>query len=500
MAGHVNKNKIEDCPVVSFCISSFRRYEILRELVEEILLVQSEKMEVIVCDDKSLDGSAEKIREISDHRLKVYVNEENVGSSLNIHDSLDRGKGMYLFYVNERDNVDNFKIEKLIDILEKLEEQNVAFAKCYPVSDNTEKYHIFNEGEDSLIQFACKIDHPTGYIFKREVWKSIKRRRVLFENQNYGDYPITQVCAIMARKYKGALIYGDICEIQRRRINFTEEKSRFYEKRKDKRLWFTPEIISKELEIGQEFLKKAGVQESVREKIYMDRYAQYLFFFCVTNYKNVISDPVCTDHYNYYPKRDFFHVFVSSLANGMKLWSRASSFCFIENRRLIPKITKMLWKEYICYFHQISEDKLFGKRKKEGEYRGKDYEIRKRETVLNTYENWVNLLIDKKMISEWLGKNKYSHIAIYGMGRIGKHLLTELNNSDICVDFIIDRKMGKQVQYYENIPCLEGVDDLPRVDIIIVTVSGEAQDIISKLRGKVDTTVKSINDIMFVMD
>lgn len=486
-------------PIVSFCIATFQRYEILKEMIQEILSVKTDKIEIVVCDNQSQDGSVEKLKKIKDSRLKVYVNEENVGSALNVHDSLDRGIGKYLFYANDRDNIDFFKVNKLIEILEELEKESVAFARCYGAYNNVEKYQIFNKGKDAMIQFACRIDHPTGYIFKRDIWKRIKNRRSLFENQNYGDYPITQVCAIMAKQYKGALIYGDICDLKRQRIDFSKEKSRYYEKRKDKRLWYTPDVIFREIKIGQKFLKKNGIKKDTRHQIMIDRYTEYLSW-CVTEYKNKITDPVCTTHYNIYPHQDFFHVFIASILNGIKLWIKILLLCFAEDKQLISEINKITLKEYVNYFKHVLKDELYLKGKKTKKIEEKNYEIVKREHILDIYESWINALIDEKRISEYFLKHGYYHVAIYGMGRIGKQLYREFQNANITVDFIIDQKMSKWTQYYENIPCLNIESEFPCTDIIIVTVSMDVDEIINNLRKKVREPIKSMNDILFVLE
>lgn len=495
---YIEKKGIAERPTVSFCIATFQRYEVLKELVEEILSVQTDKIEVVVCDNKSADGSAEKLRKIKDSRLKIYVNKKNVGSSLNVHDSLDKGIGKYLFYTNDRDNIDYFKIKKLVEILEELEKEEVAFAKCYGTYGNTEKYHIFGAGKESMIQFACRIDHPTGYVFKRDIWKKIRNRRTLFENQNYGDYPITQICAIMAKKHKGALIHGDVCDLKRYRINFSEEKSRYYEKRKDKRLWYTPDVIFREIKIGQKFLKKIGVQDYIRAQILINRYTEYLSW-CVTGYKDKITDPVCTAHYDIYPHQDFFHVFVTSVFNGIKLWNKTYFLCVNEGWKSASEINRVSREEYARYFKYVLEENLHVKGKRKREIEEKNNEIIKRETALNTYESWVDVLIGKKKISEYLLENGYCHAAIYGMGRIGKQLYKEFCDSNISVDFVIDQKMSKMTRYYKNVPCFDIKSELPHTDIIIVTVSAEADKIINELRKKTNEPVKSMNDILFVL-
>lgn len=484
-------------PIVSFCIATYQRYELLNELIQEILSVESDEFEVVICDNQSEDGSIEKIKEIKDGRLKIFINEINVGSSLNVHESLDKGNGEYLFYINDRDNVDKFKINKLIEILKCLKKENVAFGKCVPVQNAIEPYQIFESGKDALVIFACKLEHPTGYFFRRDKWRGMKNKRYFFENQKYGNYPITQVAAILARSQKGALIYGDVCDWYRRRINFSVVKSGYYSDRADKRLFYFPEVLSEELRIAYYFLKKIGVSEEIMNEILLERYKLYITF-CVTDYKTMISDPANTVHYNFYPPQDFWHVFKTSLINGKKIWINTSRL--VKNKQIRSLINEITCKEYADYFQTVYRD-VFGYRlKKVQEMRKKDFEVSKREEYLRTYEKWVNMLLKKKRISEYLLANNYCHVSIYGMGRIGKQLFQELQDAGIYVDYIIDQNLSKSNPNYKNVPCYKLSSDLPYVDIIIVTISNEAKEILLELNKRVSWQAKSINDLLFVIE
>lgn len=483
--------------MVSFCIATFQRYDILAELIQEILSVNSDKIEVVICDDHSLDDSIEKIRQIQDARLKIFVNKENIGSLSNICETLDKGEGEYLFYVNDRDNVDPMKMKTLLVILEHLKADHVAFARCIPGQYGKQKYQVFKEGEEALVEFACRIDHPTGFIFRKEIWDKIKIRKRFFEDQKYGDHAITQICAIMAQKYRGAVIYGDICNVSRRRLDFAVEKSGYYRKRKDKRLWYSPEVIYRELRIGQKFLKQLGVSDPIRERILIDRYTQYLPW-CVTEYKNMVADPLCTLHYDFYPRQDFIHVFMKSVRNGWKLWHNTRKLCVANGRpgRAVDRITKT---EYGKLFREIRTDLLPFQRKRWQECRQGAFEINKREALLDTYERWVEQLISGKKISEFLWKNGYCKVAIYGMGRIGKHLLAELKDSDVDVVYIIDQKISRHTQYFEGIPCHRIDSRLPYVDMVIVTVPSAEKEIKAELNKRVSYQIESVNDIVFVL-
>ena len=329
--------------IVSFCISSYCRYKVLKELVLEILSVESNKFDIIVCDDCSTDETYEKITMIKDKRLKVYTNKKNMGGPFNICRTLDYGDGYYLFYINERDNVNSLKIKKFIGILEELKDKKVAFAQCLPNKNLPTDYDIYEAGNDALLTFACRIVHPTGYIFRRDIWNMITNRSVFFIKECYGDYGLTLVSAIISLKYRGSKIYGDFCDVKRKRIDFSKEKSRYLKKKKDQRMWYSAEVQWRELMIAYKFLKKIHIRNEVLDELLHLRYREYLG-------RIVIKEPANTIHYNIKPVHCRVIVKIKSIINGIFLWNKMSNFCLICNRKnlykLINKDTLDIYKEY----------------------------------------------------------------------------------------------------------------------------------------------------------
>lgn len=339
--------------ILSFCISSYNRYEVLKELVLELLSVESDKFDVIICDDCSSDGTVEKISRIEDKRLKIFVNEENIGGPLNICRSLDRGDGKYIFYINERDNVNPKKVEKLISVLEDLERENVAFARCIYMEDLPLDYQIFEAKKDAVLEFACHIVHPTGYIFKRNMWEMVLNRHIFFEKECYGDYGLTLVSAILSKKYCGAVIGGDICDIKRERINFSKEKSRYLKKKNDQRMWYSPEAQWRELMITYKFSKKLNVKKECIDELICRRYYEYLYRI-VVDYKQIISRPSNTEHYNIKVVRSPLVIEIKSIWNGVFLWERMARFCFfIGNKELKKRIDFITKKIYELHFERF---------------------------------------------------------------------------------------------------------------------------------------------------
>ncbi len=345
--------KMDDV-LVSFCIATFQRYEVLKELITEILSVDDFRFEIVVCDDCSKDAGIEKLREIQDQRLKIFVNDSNVGSLQNIYEALEHGRGKYLFYINDRDNVDSFKIKKLLSILDELSKKNVAFILCSEEQYANEKYLIYNAGEEAFLEFACKVVHATGYIFLKNVWSRLKYRKLLFEKQCYGNYPLTMICAMMSFKYNGALIFGDICDIGRKRIDFTKVKSGYYLKRKDKRVWYSAEVQWKELMIAYKFLKQISVEEALIDTLLYQRYKEDLKRITI-QYQEIISEPSNTLHYNLQIPQKPTEIHGKAIRNALYLWRNMQCFCRHEHKaellRKVNRSTRLNWYEHISLIY-----------------------------------------------------------------------------------------------------------------------------------------------------
>ena len=108
-------------------------------------------------------------------------------------------------------------------------------------------------------------------------------------------------------------------------------------------------------------------------------------------------------------------------------------------------------------------------------------------------ENWMHLRDHKIQFSSYLKKYEYKKIAVYGMGRLGAHLLHELNEEDIQVCFGID-------QNYQEDNCAIEVftpfQQMPEVDAVVVTVLGEYHGIIGVLRQHMSCPIITLEEIV----
>ena len=125
----------------------------------------------------------------------------------------------------------------------------------------------------------------------------------------------------------------------------------------------------------------------------------------------------------------------------------------------------------------------------------KDARIDKFVKYFGLLDRWLWLKLQNKNIKTYFEKENYHSIAIYGIGEIGNRLFEELTRtSDIEIKYAIDNVSGKG----HSVLKVYGPDDeLPQVDVIVVTVDYIFEQIKEKLAEKNDCPIISIDNVIF---
>lgn len=124
----------------------------------------------------------------------------------------------------------------------------------------------------------------------------------------------------------------------------------------------------------------------------------------------------------------------------------------------------------------------------------KDARINKFVGYFNLLEQWMSIKEGDKVVSTYFEKNGYYKIALYGLGKIGNHLLKELEGTDIQVSYAIDAR-GEKLN--TDIVVYTPDDEIPDVDVIVVTATFDYDNIKNVLEEKTDIQVISIDDVIY---
>jgi glycosyltransferase involved in cell wall biosynthesis len=120
---------MESKPLVSVLMTAYNREKYIAEAIESVLASTYTNFELLIVDDCSADKTVEIARsyEVKDSRIKVYVNENNLGQFQNRDRAASLAKGKYLKYLDSDDIIYTHGLEVMVNAMERFPEAGVGF-------------------------------------------------------------------------------------------------------------------------------------------------------------------------------------------------------------------------------------------------------------------------------------------------------------------------------------------------------------------------------------
>ncbi len=163
-------------PLVSVVIPVYNAVDFIEESIQSILCQTLEDYEILVICNNSNDGSREKINTISDKRIRVVDNNENVGIPRSRNIGIVEARGKYIAWLDADDISNPKRIEKQVELFERDNELGLcgSYVKAFTESFNTIwKYPVKHEEIKALMFFNNPFATSSVMI----------RRRILLEFQ-----------------------------------------------------------------------------------------------------------------------------------------------------------------------------------------------------------------------------------------------------------------------------------------------------------------------------
>ena len=156
--------------------TSFNRADFIAENIEGTLASSFEDFELIIVDDCSNDATVDIAREYEkqDPRIRVYVNEKNLGDYPNRNKAASYATGKYIKYVDSDDIIYPHGLEVMVQGLEQHPDAGVAFSayawesRPHPIMLSPEDAYRTNFFERDLFGRA-----PGSAIIRRSVFNSV---------------------------------------------------------------------------------------------------------------------------------------------------------------------------------------------------------------------------------------------------------------------------------------------------------------------------------------
>lgn len=157
-------------PVVSFIVLSYNYRNYIVETIRSILSQSFQDFEIIVIDDNSKDDSADVVRSFSDKRIRLVVNDKNIGGASSYNKAISLSNGEYVVNLDSDDWIDHRKTEVQ---LHRIRNGGASVVGTYITTvDKDGNRHQ----DDDIISNYCNIStnmgDPTNWIGKNTLCRS----------------------------------------------------------------------------------------------------------------------------------------------------------------------------------------------------------------------------------------------------------------------------------------------------------------------------------------
>lgn len=121
---------MNNSPLVSVLMTAYNRAQYIAEAIESVLASTYTNFELIVVDDCSKDDTVAVAKKYeSDERVKVYVNEKNLGDYPNRNKAASLAKGKYIKYWDSDDIIYPHCLDVMVRCMEQFPEAGFGLMK-----------------------------------------------------------------------------------------------------------------------------------------------------------------------------------------------------------------------------------------------------------------------------------------------------------------------------------------------------------------------------------
>lgn len=139
--------------LVSVLMTAYNREMYIAEAIQSVLDSTYRNFELIIVDDCSTDKTVEiaKLFELKDNRIKVYVNNKNIGQFANRNKAAQHAQGKYLKYLDSDDILYSVGLEAMVLNMENFPQ--ASYGLEYPERQACRPYPILIDSKEAYIRY-----------------------------------------------------------------------------------------------------------------------------------------------------------------------------------------------------------------------------------------------------------------------------------------------------------------------------------------------------------
>jgi glycosyltransferase involved in cell wall biosynthesis len=203
---------VEKQPLISILMTAFNRESLIGEAIESVLASTYTNFELIIVDDCSTDNTVLIAQSYSfnDDRIKIFVNEKNLGDYPNRNKAASYAQGEYLMYVDSDDTIFTDTISYCLQSMLRFDSAGFGIYWAYDQRDpflrNSEEAIQKNFGNEPFLGMG-----PGGTILKRSFFNEIGGYPTKYGPANDMYFNLKAVCCsavvLLPRKFMNYRIH-----------------------------------------------------------------------------------------------------------------------------------------------------------------------------------------------------------------------------------------------------------------------------------------------------
>jgi len=165
-------------PLVSVLMTAYNREKYIAAAIESVLASTYANFELIITDDRSADKTVDIARAYAakDQRVKVFLNEQNLGDYPNRNKAASHATGEYLKYVDADDAIYPWGLEILVNCMEKFPAAGYGLCSLSPDKQQPFPFQLSPVEAYRYQYFGPGLFHkaPLSSIIRRSAFENAK--------------------------------------------------------------------------------------------------------------------------------------------------------------------------------------------------------------------------------------------------------------------------------------------------------------------------------------
>jgi hypothetical protein len=163
-------------PKISILMTAYNREKYIGQAIESVLKASYADLELIVVDDCSTDATVEIARSYqSDERIRVYVNERNLGDYPNRNKAASYARGKYIKYLDSDDFFYPLGLETFVSCMDAHPEAALGLCSArvqefapFPVKLSPREAYLHHFFKQGILDCG-----PSGTVMRRDVFEEM---------------------------------------------------------------------------------------------------------------------------------------------------------------------------------------------------------------------------------------------------------------------------------------------------------------------------------------